>query len=209
MIIPEFVKSVVVGIIGGGAGGTLLIEWRKSKWTRGVEKFKDELTREMKQFEAKIEVAQLVKRTHVDTEFQAMKEVAQQLAHIKLALRMLNLREEFAVPEGVTLNDVVRQLEEAKNGFQVKLEEWGVFLQREIFDEFERCYIGADQEWKQMNRLLAFRERDDQRERNVQYFDDHYSKACQLIRDRVQSLSTISIPGTLDAPVSKKQPGRV
>ena|SRR5215472_16265213 len=85
----------------------------------------------------------------------------------------------------------IARLREANDDYLAKLEEWGVFLEPRLYDEFERCHIAAEAELK---RVKGNNPNDKDKALNTKYFWSSYRQACQQIRDRIQSLAVL--PGT-------------
>ena len=82
----------------------------------------------------------------------------------------------------------IRRLEEVNEKYLAKLEEWGVFLKPTLYDEFERCHMGADEELKRLN---SDSQQKEDRALNAQCFWRSCSQACQKVRDRIKSLAVL------------------
>lgn len=132
-----------------------------------------------------------VTRAHFEVELNAMREVHQLLAEVKVAFQALHpykLNDERHGEERATL---VEKLRNSTEKYFAKLTEWGAFLEISLYDSFERSYYGADEEWK---RLTAPDSLDHDGALNYKQFFENYSKACQGIRDRLAKLAIM--PGS-------------
>jgi hypothetical protein len=194
------VGSVVGGALGGSAAvfglsrflGDLWLEKQKARYSKELEEFRDSLHQQQARMQAEIDRSVFVTRAHFETEFLAMKEVSQCLAEIKIVYRLLNPSDASKrVPSQEHVQNVAR-LSAANDAFLERLEAWAAFLEPDLYDEFDHCHIGANEELK---RLKANRE-DDSREKaqNAEYFWRAYRNACQKVRDRIKSLAVL--PGT-------------
>jgi hypothetical protein len=67
-------------------------------------------------------------------------------------------------------------LEEASRKYQEKLEEWAVFLEPALYDEFEHCHAGVDAE---LRRLRANTEKEPDRAGTVKYFWQSYRQVVK------------------------------
>ena len=194
------IGSFVGGALGGSAVvfglsrflGDLWLEKQKSRYGKELEEFRDDLHKQQARMQAEIDRSVFVTRAHFETEFLAMKEVSQCLAEIKIVYRLLNPSDASRRLLSQEHVQNVERLSAANNAFLEKLEAWAAFIERDLYDEFERCHIGADEELK---RLKANRN-DDGREKaqNAEYFWRAYRNACQEVRDRIKSLAVL--PGT-------------
>lgn len=192
--------NAVLIVVGGGAGGgvtvTFLAKYLGDRWLGHVLEneraaYQKELaeltagfTRELEHYRAQLDRSIFVSRTHFETEYTAMKEVSQCLSEVKVFFRKLHPIEAFAEPTGAHRTQAVNSMEKAIGKFQEKLEEWAVFLEIAIYNEFDHCYAGASAE---LRRLKANTER----EPDTKYFWDSYQKACQLVRDRIKNLAVL------------------
>jgi hypothetical protein len=132
-----------------------------------------------------------VTRAHFEVELNAMREVHQRLAEVKIAFQALHptsLRDEQNKEEKANLAEKLRISTEA---YFAKLAEWGPFLEIPLYDSFERCYYGADEEWKRLSDPATL---DRDGTLNFKQFFDNYRIACQGIRDRLKKLAIL--PGS-------------
>lgn len=148
--------------------GNWWLEKQKARFSKELEEFKGGLQREKARVQAEVDRSVFVTRAHFETEYQAMKEVSQSLAGVKILYRRLN-----PVEVGAELGDAERgrlivQLEEATEDYLGRLEEWAAFLEPNVYDEFFRCYIGADEELKRLKTNGPFDEKN--KALNAQYF---------------------------------------
>lgn len=193
------VRSIFFGVLGGSATvygvsrffGKWWLEKQKANYSKELEEFRDSLQKERQRLQAEIDRSVFVTRAHFETEYLAMKEVAQRLAQVKMAFLRLNPPDasvEMTASERTQHNT---QLAKANEEYWAKLEEWGVFLVPDLYDDFERCHIGATAEVKRVESNNPF-EKD--KALNAKYFWNSYSQACQKLRDRIKSLAVM--PGT-------------
>jgi hypothetical protein len=192
-------QAIVTGALGGIGGGAALfllfgkaaIGRLEASWNKDLELFKAELAVQQKRLQIQLDSSLFVTRAHFEVELIAMREVHQRLAEVKITLRLLNppnLCDELQDEEKAR---VVERLHEVTQMYLNKLEEWGAFLEMSLYDSFERCFYGADAEWK---RLSSHSGLDRDRGFNYKQFFDHYRAACQGIRDRLKSLAIL--PGS-------------
>lgn len=182
--------------IGGSAallrfGGDFLLERQKSRWNRELEALKDSLSKEQQKYQAHLDRSIFVTRTHFDTEFLAMKEVHQRLAEVKIEFGRLFPIEERGVLRDDEWSEIVGCLRAASRNYLNKLEEWGVFLDPDLYDDFRRCWDAADHAAKIPRRGFEY-DRDWAITR--EHFKTHYSTACQHVRDRIKNLAIL--PGS-------------
>jgi hypothetical protein len=191
-------------IFGGAAGGiatvTFLSRYLGDKWLGHIlEKEKAEyakqlamltagFSQELEHYRAQLDRSIFVSRTHFETEYTAMKEVSQCLSEVKVTFLRLH-----PIEAGTELIDAERtqgiaSLETATSKYHEKLEEWAVFLEPALYDEFEHCYAGADAELK---RLRTNSEKEPDRAGTVNYFWKSYRQASQMVRDRIKNLAVI------------------
>lgn len=190
------IENFVTGALGGTVSvfglsrylGNLWLEKQKARYSKELEGFKDGLQKEQKRMQAEIDRSVFVTRAHFDTEFRAMQEVSKQLAAVKLAFRQLNPPDANDQLNDIELKRDIAQLQTTNAAFLAKLEEWGVFLEPKLYDEFERCHIGASEELKRLKANSPF-EKD--KILNATYFWTAYSQACQIVRDRIKSLAVL------------------
>jgi len=193
----SIVESVAGGALGGSVAvlglsrflGDLWLEKQKSQYSKELEGFRDSLHKAQAQMQAEIDRSVFVTRAHFETEFLAMKEVSQCLAEVKIAYLSLNPVDRSIRIGGEERTQNIARLSAANNKYLEKLQAWAVFLEPTLYDEFERCNVGADEELK---RLRANRS-DDGKEKalNAEYFWHAYRNACQEVRDRIKSLAVL------------------
>jgi hypothetical protein len=193
--------NVAEVIAGGALGGTAavyglsrflgdawlgrMLEKEKAKYAKELEGLKSSFAQELEHYRAQLDRSIFVTRAHFETEFTAMKEVTQRLSDVKVI--WLKLHPVQFGRKDVELYNGLESLHKAAEAFHEKLEEWAVFIDIEIYDEFNRCYIGADEEWR---RLKAGNEENDPAE-IVKHFWDAYRHACQKVRDRIKNLAVM------------------
>lgn len=182
----KWAGQAVIGFLGGVAAYFALPKLLGDWW---LEKIKADHAKKLEALKNSLEKSTFVTRAHFETEFAAMKEVSQCLAQVKILYRRLNPTEAGKELMGDALEKCVNELGEANDKLLTKLEEYGVFLTPQIYDEFERCHIGASAEFDRLKSALG-----DPREKkiNAEYFWSSYRKACQLVRDRISSLAVIT-----------------
>jgi hypothetical protein len=149
--------SAVMGAIGGSAAVLGLARWlgdrwlgrilekEKAKYARELEGLKAGFAQELEHYRAELDRLTFVTRAHFDTEFTAMKEVSQCLSAVKIAVRKL-YPIEIQVPGVIDIDRAkqVAELQSANEKFREKLEEWAVFLEPKLYDEFDHCHAGAE-----------------------------------------------------------------
>jgi len=198
--------NAVEVVFGGALGGTAavfglshwlgevwlgrILEKEKAKYAKEIESLKAGFAQELEHYRAQLDRSIFVTRAHFETEFTAMKEVSQCLSEVKVAFLKLH-----PVQAGTTMSDAERtqsidSLQKATDKYHEKLEEWAVFLEPALYDEFDRCYGAAEAEWK---RLKANHSEPD-RAGTVTYFWKAYGQASQMVRDRIKSLAVM--PGS-------------
>lgn len=193
MSVWSFVGTLATGLIGGVSGGVGLshfwLERTKAKWNKELEAFKDKLNTDQRRYQAQLDRSIFVSRAHFDTEFQAIKEVHQCLSEVKIPFRSLQPINAAKVLTADESAELVTRLQDANNRFLAKLEEWGVFLEPALYDEFERCYHGAD------HFLEIYPKRGPEMERDYATTNEHfwksYKEACQKARDRIAKLAVL------------------
>jgi hypothetical protein len=190
-------------IFGGALGGSVtvlglsrwlgevwlgrLLEKEKARYAKEIEKLKATFAQDLEHYRAQLDRSVFVTRAHFETEFAAMKEVSQCLSQVKIIFLKLH-----PIEAGVRMTDAERiqnidLLKKANDEYHEKLEEWAVFLEPALYDEFDHCFAGADAEWK---RLKANDEGPD-RAGTVAYFWKSYRQASQMVRDRIKSLAVM------------------
>jgi hypothetical protein len=193
-------RAIIQGIAGGVLGGTAAafgvskflgkwwIEKQKAKYSTQLEELKNNFEKELKRVQADIDRSIFVTHAHFDTEFLAMKEVSQGLAEVKIVYRRLNPKEVGKELTETERSENIQRLETVNENFLERLEQWAAFLEPEIYDEFDHCHSGADQE---LNRLRTNSPHEKDKTINAEYFWDSYRQVCQKIRDRLRSLSVL------------------
>lgn len=92
----------------------------------------------------------------------------------------------------------LRRLEEADRALVRKIEELGAFYLPELYEEVNRCHIAAEFEINRLKNLPGDRIRNrllgDDGIRNHNEFGTCYSRASQIIRDRLLKLAVL--PGS-------------
>jgi hypothetical protein len=190
-------------IVGGGISGIVavsaasrwlgdfwlgrLLEKEKAKYTREIEKLKAGCAQELEHYRAHLDRSIFVTRAHFETEFAALKEISQSLSKVKIAFIKLHPIEAGKELTGTERIQSIDSLERMTSEFHVKLEEWAVFMEPTMYDEFEHCYVGADAEWKRLKTNPA----EHDRAGTADYFWKSYRQACQMVRDRIESLAVI------------------
>jgi hypothetical protein len=132
-----------------------------------LEKLKAELTKDLEECRGRLDL------THT-----ARMQVSQCLSEVNIAFSKLH-----PTVAGLSLDDDERivwidSLQKAADVFNAKLQEWAIFLEPALFDVLERCYGGAESEW----RRLKDRSEKPDRARTVDHFRYSYTRACQLLR---------------------------
>ncbi len=192
-------ESLAVGLVGGLGGGAALwkfvtdtwLEKRKAEWNKELEALKDGLAAQQKRLQARLDSSLFVTRAHFEVELNAMREVHQCLAEVKVAFRALNPLNSRDEKHDEEKSRLIETLRIATARYLAKVEEWGAFLDTSLYDSFERCYYGADEEWK---RLSSPTVSDSDKVLIHKQFFDNYRAACQGIRDRLKNLAVL--PGT-------------
>jgi uncharacterized membrane-anchored protein YhcB (DUF1043 family) len=186
-------QTLATGILGGIGGGSALfalfgkamIGRLEAKWNRELTAFKDRLDAQQRHLQTQLDSSLFVTRAHFEVELNAMREVHQLMAEVKVAFQALHpykLSDERHGEERAALVDKLRNSTEK---YFAKLTEWGAFLEMSLYDSFEHCYYGADEEWK---RLSAPDSLDRDGALNSKQFFENYSKACRESVTALQSL---------------------
>lgn len=199
MNLVGILESLAVGLVGGLGGGAALwkfvtdtwLEKRKAEWNKELEALKDGLAAQQKRLQARLDSSLFVTRAHFEVELNAMREVHQCLAEVKVAFRALNPLNSRDEKHDEEKSRLIETLRIATARYLAKVEEWGAFLDTSLYDSFERCYYGADEEWK---RLSSPTVSDSDKVLIHKQFFDNYRAACQGIRDRLKNLAVL--PGT-------------
>jgi molybdopterin converting factor small subunit len=192
-------ESLAVGLVGGLGGGAVLwkfatdtwLEKRKAEWNKELEAFKDSLAVQQKRLQVQLDSSLFVTRAHFEVELNAMREVHQCLAEVKLAFRALNPLSSSDEKHDEERPQLIETLRIATARYLAKFEEWGAFLDTSLYDSFERCYYGADEECKRLSSTVIS---DGDKVLIHRQFFDNYRAACQGIRDRLKNLAIL--PGT-------------
>lgn len=192
----QALATSVLGGIGGGAVLFMLLSKAalgrlEAKWNKDLEVFKDSLNAQQKRLQTQLDSSLFVTRAHFEVELNAMREVHQRLAEVKIAFQALHptsLRDQKNEEEKAEQVETLRASTEA---YFAKLAEWGAFLEISLYDSFERCYYGADEEWKRLSNPASF---DRDGASNYKQFFDNHREACQGIRDRLKKLAIL--PGS-------------
>ena len=182
----KWATQAVIGFIGGAVSYFALPKFFGDWW---LAKINANHAKKLEALKTSLERSTFVTRAHFETEFAAMKEVSQCLAQVKILYRRLNPIEAGKELMGDALETCVNELGEANGKLLTKLEEYGVFLTPEIYDEFERCYNGASAEFDRLKEALDYPQ---DKTINAKHFWTSYSKVCQLIRERISSLAVIA-----------------
>jgi len=172
-------QTLATGILGGIGGGSALfalfgkamIGRLEAKWNRELTAFKDRLDAQQRHLQTQLDSSLFVTRAHFEVELNAMREVHQLMAEVKVAFQALHpykLSDERHGEERAALVDKLRNSTE-----------------KSLYDSFEHCYYGADEEWK---RLSAPDSLDRDGALNSKQFFENYSKACRESVTALQSL---------------------
>ncbi|HJT54375.1 MAG TPA: hypothetical protein VJ848_11030 [Candidatus Angelobacter sp.] len=180
--------------------GDWLVEKIRQKYAKELEAFKSTLQQQQQVIDALTTRALYVSRAQFDTEFTAMKEVSQQLAKVMLAFRKIHSLDVGEELEEAELIDAARILTQETKLYLEKLTEWAVFLEPPIFDEFNRCYEGANEEGKRLQGHNLFHT---DQQLNVRHFTTSYSNASQKVRDRIKLLSALPGLGSESSSAAK------
>jgi hypothetical protein len=195
MDLQAFATSALSGI--GGAAvlfalfGKAMIGRLEAKWNTELETFKDSLNAQQKRLQAQLDSSLFVTRAHFEVELNAMREVHQRLAEVKIAFQNLHPTSQRDEKHDEAKANLVKKLRTSTEAYSAKLAEWGAFLETSLYDSFERSYYGADEEWKRLSDPSTL-ERDGTL--NSKQFFDNYRAACQGIRDRLKKLAIL--PGS-------------
>lgn len=196
-------SALLEGLFGGAVGGTMivlglsrwlgdvwlgrLLEKEKAKYAEATEKLKAAFAQELERYRAQLDRSIFVTRAHFETEFTAMKEVSQALSEVKIAFVSLHPLDASVRITDAERSERIDWLERANDKYLKKLEEWAVFLELPLYDEFDHAYAGADAECKRLRTNPAELDRAG----TVAYFWRSYRQACQLVRDRIKSLAVM------------------
>jgi hypothetical protein len=164
-----------------------MLEKEKAKYAKEIENLRSGFAQDLEHYRAQLDRSIFVTRAHFETEFTAMKEVSQCLSAVKIAVRGL-YPIEFRAPGIIDIErgKQVAELQSANQKFREKLEEWAVFLEPALYDEFDHCQAGAEALCGEEKTLDGH-----PRPGSKTYFWDSYRKACQLVRDRIKGLAVM------------------
>lgn len=206
------IESLVAGALGGlgtvyGLSrflGNLWLEKQKARYSIELEEFKNQLLKEQKRIQAGIDSSVFVTRAHFETEFSAMKDIFKALAEVKMALGTFRT---YEAPRGGERVDPaivahfpenLARLQEADRTLVSKMEELGAFYLPALYDEVNRCHIAAEFEVRRLQDLRIEEIRNElitnDGVANHNRFGQCYSRASQIIRDRLSKLAVL--PGT-------------
>jgi hypothetical protein len=205
------IEGLVTGALGGlgtvyGLSrflGNMWLEKQKSRYSKELEEFKNELSKEQKRIQAEIDSSLFVTRSHFETEFGAMKDIFRALAEVKMALgvfRSYQVRGEDRVPPALIENFPANpaRLEAADEVLLRRMEELGAFYPPGLYDEVNRCHIAAQFEIDRLRDLrieqIGERLLNEDGLMNHREFGACYSRASQIIRDRLLKLAVV--PGS-------------
>jgi anion-transporting ArsA/GET3 family ATPase len=208
---PTTIESLVTGALGGlgtvyGLSrflGNMWLEKQKARYSKELEDFKNQLSKEQKRIQAEIDSSVFVTRAHFETEFSAMKDIFKALAEVKMSLNAFRSYDAADRDEGnerliESFPTKLRTLAQADRRLVIKMEELGAFYSPELYDEVNRCHIASEFEIRRLqnvrieeigNRLMT-----DDGIANHNQFGRCYSRASQIIRDRLSKLAVL--PGT-------------
>ena len=193
------IQALATGVLGGIGGGAALFKFLskaalgrvESKWNKDLEAFKDSLNAQQKRLQTQLDNSLFVTRAHFEVELNAMREVHQRLAAVKVAFQALHPTSVRDQKHEEAKADQVEKLRASTEAYSAKLAEWGAFLDISLYDSFERCYYGADEEWKRLSDPASL---DCNGALNCKQFFDNYRASCQGIRDRLKKLAIL--PGS-------------
>jgi hypothetical protein len=206
------IESLAAGVLGGlgtvyGLSrflGNLWLEKQKARYSIELEEFKNQLLKELKRIQAEIDSSVFVTRAHFETEFSAMKDIFKALAEVKMALGTFRTYEAPRGDERVDpaivahFPENLARLQEADRTLVSKMEELGAFYLPVLYDEVNRCHIAAEFEIRRLQYLQVAEIRNrlmtDDGIANHNQFGQCYSRASQVIRDRLSKLAVL--PGT-------------
>jgi hypothetical protein len=192
-------QTLATGALGGIGGGAALFGFLskvafgrlEAKWNKDLEAFKDGLNAQQKRLQTQLDNSLFVTRAHFEVELNAMKEVHQRLAEVKIAFQALHPTSQRDHKHEEEIASQVEKLRASTEAYSAKLAEWGAFLDISLYDSFERCYYGADEEWKRLSNPASL---DRDGALNCTQFFDNYRASCQGIRDRIKKLAIL--PGS-------------
>jgi hypothetical protein len=187
-------ESIAISVVSGIGGAAALwrfatdawLEKRKAEWNQKLEAFKDSLSAEQKRLQAQLDGALFVSRSHFEVELNAMREVHQALAKVKLTFRALNPISASDEAQDQERTGLVQQFRTAIDQYFAKLEEWAAFIEPQLYDYFERAFYGADAEWKRL-----FNHQSGNTSLIHQQFLSNYQNACQETRNRLKKLEIL------------------
>jgi len=192
-------QTLATGALGGIGGGAALFAFLskvafgrlEAKWNKDLEAFNDGLNAQQKRLQTQLDNSLFVTRAHFEVELNAMKEVHQRLAEVKIAFQALHPTSQRDQKPEEEVASQVEKLRASTEAYSAKLAEWGAFLDISLYDSFERCYYGADEEWKRLSNPASL---DRDGALNCKQFFDNYRASCQGIRDRIKKLAIL--PGS-------------
>ncbi len=207
-VVWSFFKPLLIGMLGGGAaflglfrfGGQLWLERVKNKYSKELEGIKDQAVQEQKRLQAKIDTAVLVTRSQFETEFNATKQVFEDLAEARLTL--FNVRPKMSIqPREATKEHRLAQLKvdmepftEAYNKLLKHSETLRPFYPERLYDAVGKCLGACVMEIIEVqtgNELTFTSEWRKQGEKNQQEFMIGFNEAIKIIRDRLEHLAVL------------------
>ena len=141
-------QALATGLLGGIGGGAALFMFLskaalgrlEAKWNKDLESFKDSLNAHQKRLQTQLDSSLFVTRAHFEVELNAMKDVHQRLAEVKIAFQALHPTSQRNQKHEEEQANQVEKLRTATEAYSAKLVEWGACLEIPLYDSFERCY---------------------------------------------------------------------
>jgi hypothetical protein len=203
-------EAIVTGALGGiGAVfglsrflGNLWIERQKATYSRELEELKNVLQNQQKRVQAELDRSVFVTRAHFETEFDALKKVFKVLSQVRL--RLNGIRPSFEVsPAGEEQKEKLKRLSArlndliaATNELTQMVEEMKPFYPENVYEAIDDSIraarveiIGVQTRGEDTFTISWYEDGD----RNRDKFHLAYSRATNIIRERISSLAVLPI----------------
>lgn len=190
------------GVLKFGAN-TIKERWLKqveAKHNHDLEQLKDELTREQKRLQVRLDHVTIVSRTQFDAEFSAMREIYGLATAVRIAMsnvrpdRMRRVMSDDEEKRKLEFQNAYKELVEAFNPFSNQLESLKPFYPAELHLVLTEMRKTVGTEFRQLDFQLRkpfSAEWYEEGQQNLAAVISAYDHAANLIRQRLQTLSLL------------------
>jgi hypothetical protein len=201
-------ESLATGALGGTAAvfglskflGNWWLERQKARYSTELEQFRDSLQKEQRRVQAEIDRWVFVTRAQFETEFTAMKELFGCLSEVRLLINSIRPflgmapKDDDLIQAKKRLLEKVSALERAYDSLLRTVESLQPFYPPELHSAAEECRQAANME------IFQVRTGEDevflpdwfkQGEQNCTRFSIAYTRAAEIIRDRIARLAVL------------------